>query len=128
MIYEQLICVFDIYAETAESIISSDMEIKIETNYLPLVRDSGDLPPGIEKRILPTVEKRSIDYDSIGILVLSFPLTVAGNILASWIYDRIKKVKDQPGIKLKINERKVANISKEEISIAIEREIELSSQ
>lgn len=107
---------------------SSNMEIRIETNYIPLILTSEDLPTGIQKRIIPTIEYRGLDYESLAIGVFSFAAGVSGKVLASWIYDRIKKVKDKPGLKLKINEREITTISKEEITKVIEREIDVSNQ
>ncbi len=103
------------------------MEIKIETNYIPLIRTSEDLPTGIQKRIIPTIEYRGLEYESLAIGVFSFVAGVSGKVLAAWIYDRIKKVKDKPGLKLKINEREITTISEEEITKVIEREIDLSN-
>jgi hypothetical protein len=104
------------------------MEIKTETNYIPLILTSEDLPTGIQKRIIPTAEYRGLDYESLAIGVFSFAAGVIGKVLAYWIYDQIKKVKDKPGLKLKINEREITRISKEEITKVIEREINLSNQ
>ncbi len=102
------------------------MEIKVETNYTPLVHGNEGLPVGIKKRVIPTIEYRSIDSESIAIAVFSFTAVVTGKVLASWIYDKIKRFKDKPDLILKINEREVTKISEEELTIVIEREIELS--
>ena len=58
--------------------------------------------------------------------MFSFTAGVTGKVLASWIYDKIKRFKDKLGLILKINEREVTKISEEKLIIVIEREIELS--
>ena len=87
------------------------MQIKIETTFLPLIHCDDPLPDGIKKTIIPTVEKRSIDYQAMAAAIFHFGKDVAVEVFAAWIYEKIKRIKDNPQMKLKINEKIITKIT-----------------
>jgi hypothetical protein len=102
------------------------MEIKIETNYIPLLRAYDDYPEGFDLKLLPSIEHRDAGFSDIVAGLFSFSVGVSGSILASWIYDKLKRVKtNRDKLILKINEKEVQNITKDEITKIVEREIEI---
>ncbi|MGD2080097.1 MAG: hypothetical protein PVJ36_03060 [Nitrospirota bacterium] len=102
------------------------MEIRIETNYIPLILAHDDLPDGVQLTRLPFVERRDLDAESIATGVLTFSSGIAASLIASWIYDKIKKFKDRPELSIRINERTIHKITLEEITEIIEREMSIS--
>jgi hypothetical protein len=105
------------------------MEVKIETTFIPLVLAYNDLPEGVQIiRRQPEMARRSIDYSDIAIGVLTFSSGVSASIVAAWIYDKIKGVKDKPGFRIKINEKIVRQFDQNSIAEIIEREIEISGK
>ena len=103
------------------------MEIKIETTFIPLVLAYNDLPEGVQIiRCRPEMARRSIDYSDIATGVLTFASGVSASIVAAWIYDKIKGIKDKPGFQIKINEKTVRQFDEKSITEMIEREIEIS--
>ena len=103
------------------------MEIKIETTFLPLVLAYDDLPDGVELIRVPQMERRDLGL-SIAVGVLSFGSGVAASIIAAWIYDKIKSVKDKPEFKIKISDKEIIKISTEEITRIIEAEIQIQQK
>ncbi len=104
------------------------MEIEIETTYLPLVLAYDDLPDGVELIRTPQIELRGLGYESIAIGILSFGSGVAAGVVAAWIYDKIKGVKDRPEFSLKISCKEVKELSAKGITKIIETEIQLRSK
>ncbi len=105
-----------------------DMEIKIETTFLPLILAYDDLPDGVELIRIPQIEKRDLGYESVAVGVLSFGSGVAASIIAAWIYDKIKRVTDRPEFKLKISGKEIIKMSAEEITKIIETEIQIQKK
>lgn len=102
------------------------MEIKIETNYIPLLRAYDDYPEGFNLKLLPSIERRDAWVTDIVTGLFTFSVSISGSILASWIYDKLKRVKtNRDKLYLKINEKEVQNFTKDEIKKIVEREIEI---
>jgi len=104
------------------------MEITSETTFLPLILAYDDLPAGVKLIRQPAVERRSADYSAIVTGVLTFSSSVSASIVAAWIYDKIKKVKDKPEFRIKINEKIVHQIDENSITEMIQREIEITKK
>ena len=102
------------------------MEFKITTNFIPLILAYDDLPDGVELIRQPVMERRDISYESIAVGVLSFASGVSASLVASWIYEKIKKVKEKPDFKIKINEKEIRKFDLKTISETIEKEITIS--
>jgi hypothetical protein len=104
------------------------MEIKIETTFIPLLLAYDDLPKGVELIRNPVMERRDADYVAVATGVLMFASGVSASIIAAWIYDKIKNVKDKPQFWMKINEKIVRQIDENSITEIIQREIEISKK
>lgn len=103
------------------------IEIKIETTFTPLILAYNDFPKGVQIiHRQPEMARRSANYSDIAIGVLTFASGVSASIVAAWIYDKIKRVKDKPGFQIKINEKTVRQFDENSITEMIEREIEIS--
>ncbi len=102
------------------------MNIEIETNFIPLVLAYDDFPEGVRLVRQPFIERRGLDYESIAKGILTFSSGIAASVIASWIYEKIKRVKDDKRFFLKINNKIVRKITKEGISETIEREINIT--
>ncbi len=68
------------------------MKIKIETTYIPLILAYDDLPDGVELIRQPVNERRDINYTPVAVGILSFASGVSASLVASWIYEKIKKI------------------------------------
>jgi len=104
------------------------MEITIETTFVPLILAHDDLPVGVKLIHQPAVERRSVDYSAIVTGVLTFSSSVSASIIAAWIYDKIKKVKDKPAFRIKINDKIVQHIDENSITEMIQREIKITKK
>lgn len=104
------------------------MEIKIETTYIPLILAYDDLPNGVELIRQPLTERRDINYTSVAVGILSFASGVSASLVASWIYEKIKRIKDKPEFMIKINEKEVRQFDLTSITETIEREIKISKR
>jgi len=104
------------------------MKIKIETTYIPLILAYDDLPNGVELIRQPVMERRDINYTSIAVGILSFASGVSASLVASWIYEKVEKVKDKPEFSIKINEKEVRKVDLTSITETIEREIIISKR
>ncbi|MFA6412499.1 MAG: hypothetical protein WCW53_07355 [Syntrophales bacterium] len=103
------------------------MEIKIETTFIPLILAYDDFPEGVQIiRHQPAMERRNVDYSALATGILIFASNVSAGILAAWIYDKIKRVKDKPSFLIKINDKTVHQLDEKSITEIIEREIEIS--
>ena len=69
------------------------MELKITTNFIPLILAYDDLPNGVQLIRQPVMERRDISYSSIAVGILSFASGVSASLVASWIYEKIKKLR-----------------------------------
>lgn len=99
------------------------MKIEIETNFLPLIYATDDLPKGIHKTIIPIREKRDVGIGSVAIGIFSFVSGVSASVFANWIYD---KIKNKPQARIKIN-RKEITINKASIVKVITEAIEINN-
>ncbi len=101
------------------------MNIEIETNFTPLFTAYNDLPNGITKRIISSLEKRDIFSESVTTAIFTISSgVVAGtiaNVFGSWIYE---KIKNKSQAKIKINRREVT-ITKSDIIKVLSEEIEI---
>lgn len=101
------------------------MNIEIETNFIPLLLVYNDLPDGITKRIIPSVERRDIFSEPTAVAIFTIAAGAVGgtvaNVFGSWIYD---KIKNKHQAKIKINRREVT-IEKSEIIKVLSEEIEI---
>lgn len=104
------------------------MEIRIETTYLPLILAHKDLPEGVTLKHQPIMERRDLVHVTIATGVLAFVSSVTAGILGTWIYDKIKNVKDRPELSIKINERIVRQYDENSIIEMIQREIDVSKK
>lgn len=104
------------------------MKIKIETNYIPLVLVHDDLPDGVDLTRQTELERRDINYTSVAVGILSFASGVSASLVASWIYEKIKKMKDKPEFWIKINEKEVRQVDLDSLTETIEREIRISKR
>jgi hypothetical protein len=102
--------------------------IEIETNFIPLILAYDDFPEGVKLIRQPFMERRDLGYDSIAKGILTFSSGIAISVIASWIYEKIKRVKGNKKFFLKINEKTVLKITKEGITEAIEREIKITKK
>lgn len=102
------------------------MKIKIETTFIPLLLAYDDLPDGVELIREPVMERRDADYTSVAVGILTFASGVSASLIASWIYEKIKKAKDKPQFSIKINEKTVRRIDEKTLKEMIEREIIIS--
>jgi hypothetical protein len=104
------------------------MKIKLETTYIPLILAYDDLPDGVELVRQPVMERRDIEYTSVAVGILSFASGVSASLVASWIYEKIKKIKDKPDFLIKINEKEVRHVDLDSLTETIEREIQISKR
>lgn len=104
------------------------MQIRIETTFIPLILAHDDLPDGVTLTRLPAVEHRRDGYVDAVIGILTFASNVSAGLIANWIYDRIKRVKDKPEFSIKINETILRAIDEKSITETIQREIEISKK
>ena len=104
------------------------MKIKLETTYIPLILAYDDLPDGVELVRQPVMERRDIEYTSVAVGILSFASGVSASLVASWIYEKIKKIKDKPDFLIKINEKEVRQVDLDSLTETIEREIHISKR
>lgn len=102
------------------------MKITIETTFIPLILAYDDLPAGVTLTRKPFMERRDADYVAVATGILTFASGVSAGIIANWIYDKIKKVKDEPRFSIKINETILRTIDEKSITETIQREIEIS--
>lgn len=102
------------------------MEIQIETTYTPLIIAYDDLPDGVQLIRKPVMERRDIATASLAIGILSFASGVSASLVASWIYDKIRNVKEKPEFVIKINQKEVRQVDLTSLTETIEREIEIS--
>ena len=79
------------------------MKIKIETSYIPLILAHDDLPDGVELMHQPVSERRDLTISSVAVGTISFVSGVSASVIASWIYEKIKRVKSRPEFFIKIN-------------------------
>ncbi len=97
------------------------MEIKIETNFIPLIL-AYDPPDGITKRVIPTLERRDGISESIASAVFIIGSGALAQILGAWIYDKLKQHKDRAYIKIEheevtIDEANIIRVIKSKIEI-----------
>lgn len=104
------------------------MDIKIETTFIPLILAHDDLPDGVTLRRHPAVEHRRDGYVDAAIGILTFASSISASVIAAWIYDKIKRVKDRPEFSIKINETVLRTIDEKSITETIQREIEISNR
>ncbi len=104
------------------------MKIKLETTYIPLILAYDDLPDGVELVRQPVMERRDIEYTSVAVGILSFASGVSASLVASWIYEKIKKIKEKPDFLIKINEKEVRHVDLDSLTETIEREIQISKR
>jgi hypothetical protein len=104
------------------------MQIRIETTFIPLILAYDDLPEGVTLVRQPMMERRDADYVAVAVGILSFAYSVSADIIAAWIYDKIKRVKDRPELSIKINETVLRTIDEKSITETIQREIEISKR
>ena len=102
------------------------MQIKIETTYIPLILAYDDLPEGVDLIRQPVMERRDINYTSVAVGILSFASGVSASLLASWIYEKIIKIKDNPEFLIKINEKEVRQVNLNTLTETIDREIQIT--
>jgi len=100
----------------------------IETNYIPLILAYDDLPEGVELIRKPVIERRDINYIPVAVGILSFASGVSASLVASWIYEKIKKIKDKPDFLIKINETKIRQVNLNSLTETIEKEIQISKR
>lgn len=104
------------------------MQIKIETTFIPLVLAYDDLPEGVTIIRQPAMETRDANYSAIAEGILTFASSVSASIVAAWIYDKIKRVKDKPEFRIKINEKTVRQMDVNTITEMIKKEIDISKE
>ncbi len=104
------------------------MEIRIKTTYFPLFFSNDDLPNGVDLIKQPAMERRDAFSTSVAIGVLSFVSGVSASIIASWLYDKIKHVKDKPEFMIKVNEKEIREITVDSITETIEKEVMISKR
>ena len=104
------------------------MEIRIETTFIPLILAYDDLPVGVTLIRQPVMERRDAGYVAVATGVLTFASGVSAGLIANWIYDKIKRVKDKPEFSIKINETTLRTIDQKSITETIQREIEISKK
>lgn len=104
------------------------MEIQIETNYTPLIVAYDDLPDGVKLLRKTVMERRDIATASLAIGILSFTSGVSASLVASWIYDNIKNIKEKPEFVIKINHKEVHHFDISSLTETIEREIKISKK
>lgn len=104
------------------------MDIKIETTFIPLILAYDDLPEGVKLIRQPMVERRDVGFAAVAIGILTFTSSVSANVIAAWIYDKIKRVKDRPEFSIKINETVLRTIDEKSITETIQREIQISKR
>ena len=104
------------------------MEIRIETTFIPLILAYDDLPVGVTLIRQPVMERRDAGYVAVATGVLTFASGVSAGLIANWIYDKIKRVKDKPEFSIKINEKTLRTIDQKSITETIQREIEISKK
>jgi hypothetical protein len=102
------------------------MEIRIDTPFIPLIFAYDDLPEGVKLIRQPMEERRDADYVAVATGVLTFVSGVSASIIAAWIYDKIKKVKDEPQFWIKIDKKELRQINENSITEIIETRIKLS--
>jgi hypothetical protein len=99
------------------------IEIEIETNYIPLIKmPYDDFPEGVTKRDISPIEVRGLSPESVATAIFAFTTGVTGKVLASWIYDKLKKHKDKAYLKI---DRKEVTIDEANIIRIIEEKIEI---
>lgn len=104
------------------------MQIRIETTFIPLILAYNDLPEGVTLVRQSAVEHRRDGYVDAVIGILTFASSVSAGLIANWIYDKIKRVKDKPEFSIKINETTLRTINQKSITETIQREIEISKK
>jgi len=104
------------------------MEIRIETTFIPLILAYNDLPEGVTLIRQPVMERRDAGYIAAATGILTFTSSISASVIAAWIYDKIKRVKDRPEFSIKINETVLRTIDEESITETIQREIEISNR
>ncbi len=79
------------------------MNIEVETNFIPLL-SAFEPPEGIEIIKQPSREERDLSDISVvtGAFVIGTGIVSGsiGNILGSWIYDKLEKHKDRANLKI----------------------------
>ena len=73
-------------------------------------------------------ERRDADYVAVATGVLTFASGVSASIIAAWIYDKIKKVKDERQFWIKIDKKELRQINENSITEIIETRIKLSQK
>jgi hypothetical protein len=102
------------------------MKIKIETSFTPLISACNDLPAGVTLISQQAIEARYHGDESVATVVLTFGSGVLASVIGAWIYDKIKKVKDNRKFWIKINEKIARQIDEHSITEMVQREIEVS--
>ena len=100
------------------------MKITLETNFVPLIHAYGDLPEGVNKNIVPSMERRDLFSEPTAVAVFSFASSVAASVFANWLYE---KIKSKPSTKIRIN-RKDVSIDKNEIIRVITEEVKIEQK
>lgn len=100
------------------------MEVRIETDFLPLIYGSEDLPRGVTAiHLPPPPQKSDFSSDPIAVAVLSIASNLALNVFANWLYD---KLKHSPHATLKINCRYFA-IERGTITRVLSEEVQMEA-
>lgn len=98
------------------------MKLKIETNFFPLISANTRLPEGIEIDKNHSVANRGDELSSI---IFNIVGSISASLVAAWIYEKLSKFRHENRTVLKINNRHVKKITKDEILEIIEQEFEV---
>ncbi len=101
------------------------MQITLEVLFSPTLRAllEEDKPDGVEFRILPVRMQRDFDFTPVATIIVSFATGIAGNLIASWIFEKFKK---HPPKKITICNRETV-WDEGELTRVIEEELKIES-
>ena len=100
--------------------------MKIETTLMPLV--FADPPEGVSRVSHHAAGGRSEGAEALASAVYTISTGVSAGLISAWLYDQIKKFKDKPQFRIRINERDITEFSEEAFKRTVEREIEIDSK
>lgn len=100
--------------------------MKIETTFIPLVL--AEPPEGITRVSQQAARSRDLSADTVATAIYSLASSVSASVFAAWLYDRIKKVKDKPQFRIRVNEKEVTELSEESFKRTIGREVEIENR
>ncbi|MCF7818714.1 MAG: hypothetical protein K9M54_12630 [Kiritimatiellales bacterium] len=96
--------------------------ITIETTFAPL--GFVELPEGIKKVDMSAESKRNADSNTFVQLALLLG-SVPANVLAMWIFEKIRNHTHKPEFRMKINQKEITDLTEEGIRRVIEQEIDI---